>query len=185
MDLRSLIIVLLSTAIIASPHTSLKAPRNQSFVAAKSCNSSNPCGASEVCYNTKTKSSAEGVCIGSVCSETTQCPAGQYCGHRLIGNAGPLGADGPVWSGTKRCIDLSLACGEDVFFPACGCPSSMECIEGDWERAGTPFDTNILYHFCGPKMADWGNPKCAVTSSSDGERCELITRVGGAKVCVL
>ena len=117
----------------------------------KVCNANTSCPTGEIWYNSKTQSSAESVCIGTTCSKTSICPASQYCGRRLIGNPGLNGADPRVYSGIQRCLDISLACGEDSVFPGCGCPVGMEYIEGDWNRSGTPSETTMSYHFCAPK----------------------------------
>jgi hypothetical protein len=153
--------------------------------ATNACSASSPCATGEACYNTKTKSSTEGVCIGAPCISDTSCPSGQYCGKRLIGDAGLYGEDGPVYSNISRCIDLTLACGEDKVFPTCGCPTGLECVEGNWNRTGTAAATMIDYQFCAPKGADWGGPSCVKYRTFDKESCNIVTPTNGMTVCVI
>jgi hypothetical protein len=178
-----LLLASLVTATIA--YSTAHITRQASNSTAKACSASAPCATGEICFNTKTKSTTEGFCIGSTCSETSKCPTGQYCGKRLIGYAGLLGADGPKFGSISHCIDMSLACGEDRVFPSCGCPSAMECIEGDWDRTGTASETVIDYAFCAPAAANWGEPNCVKTGDSSGEFCERTQRKSGLNVCVL
>jgi hypothetical protein len=171
--------------VTSAYHININEKRQANSTAPKACNASSRCAAGEFCYNTKTQSSAEGVCIGTTCTSSASCPTGQYCGKRLIGDAGLYGEDGPVFSSVSRCLDLTLACGEDKVFPTCGCPTGLECVEGNWNRTGTAAETIMDYQFCAPKGTGWGTPTCVKYRTNEAESCNLVTPTNGQKVCVI